>query len=111
MLTLLATAPPVRLTGMPPIVVQGQKLLATDTRFPPVPPKPIRAPLTFRMDPPLRLRSGPLRTLSVLPLVRLNRSPVTRITLPPPMFSAAPRATTSELLSSFTIEPRLVTLA
>src|SRR6202163_3614142 len=48
MVTLLARAPLVRLTGSPPIVVQGQRLLATDTVFPPVPPKPISAPLTFR---------------------------------------------------------------
>src|SRR4029453_7744143 len=37
MLTLAATAPPVRLTGRPPMVVQGQRLLATETVLPPTP--------------------------------------------------------------------------
>src|SRR6202163_278292 len=48
MVTLLAKAPLGRLTGRPPIVVQGQRLFATHTMRPPVPPKPISAPLTFR---------------------------------------------------------------
>jgi hypothetical protein len=111
MLTLLATAPPVRLTGTPPIVVQGQKLLATDTRLPPLPPKPMSAPFTFRMDPPLRLSRAPFSTLSELPLRRLKRSPVTRITLAPARLSAAPRETVRALRSSATTGPRLVTLA
>src|SRR5580704_9060533 len=62
MLTLLASAPPERLTGRPPIVVQGQRPLLTETRFPPLPPKLISAPLTLRIDPPLRLTRGPFST-------------------------------------------------
>src|SRR5713101_2239020 len=111
MLTLLANAPPVRLTGMPPMVAHGHRLLATDTRFLPVPPKPTSAPFTLRIDPPARLTSGPLSTDSVLPLVRLKRSPVTRSKLPPATLRAAPLAIVSVLRSSFTSEPRLVTLA
>src|ERR1700737_2290817 len=109
--TLLARAPLVRLTGRPPIVVQGQRLLATDTRLPPVPPNPISAPLTFRSEPPLKLTSGPFISDRVLPLTRLKRSPVTRRTLPPARLSAAPAVTVRALRSRFTSEPRLVTAA
>jgi hypothetical protein len=111
MFTLLASAPLVRLTGRPPIMVQGQRLFATDTRLLPVPPKPMSAPFTLSMEPPLRLTRAPFSTLRLLPLVRLNRSPVTRARLPPARLSAAPLATTSALRSSFIIDPRLVTFA
>src|SRR5262245_66289815 len=70
MLTFATFAPFWRDTGTPESTVHGHRVLATFTRFPPVPPKVTSAPEMLTADPPLTDSSGPFCRLSVLPLRR-----------------------------------------
>src|SRR5437899_8377378 len=102
--TLAAVAPFRRATGIPPNSAQEppHRLFETESRLPPVPPKATRAPPMLAKDPPLTLSSGPFRSDSVLPLLRVSRLPVTVSPLPPVTFTRAPRETTSRLASRAT---------
>src|SRR6266446_6242243 len=102
--TLAAEAPFRRATGIPPNSAQEppQRLFETESRLPPAPPKATRAPPMLAKDPPLTLSSGPFRSDSVLPLLRVSRLPVTVSPLPPVTFTRAPRETTSRLASRAT---------
>src|SRR5262245_34669889 len=99
-----AVAPFMRATGMPPMRAQEppHRLLETESRFPPDPPKASRAPPMLACDPPLTASRGPLSRDSVLPLRRLTRSPATLSTLPPPTLTSAPLATARRLASRAT---------
>src|SRR5229473_1482291 len=109
--TLVAVAPFRRATGIPPNSAQEppQRLFETESRLPPVPPKATRAPPMLAKDPPPTLSSGPFRSDSVLPLLRVSRLPVTVSPLPPVTFTRAPRETMSRLASRATrVVPWLV---
>src|SRR5207245_7141611 len=108
---LAAAAPSRRATGIPPNSAQEppQRLFETESRLPPAPPKATRAPPMLAKDPPLTLSSGPFRSDSVLPLLRVSRLPVTVSPLPPVTFTRAPRETMSRLASrAARVVPRLV---
>src|SRR5262245_54293127 len=102
--TLLAVAPFMRATGMPPMRAQEppHRLLETESRLPPDPPKATRAPPMLACEPPLTASRGPLSRDSVLPLSRLTRLPATLSTLPPPTLTSAPVATARRLASMAT---------
>src|SRR5437660_4712821 len=102
--TWATVAPFRRATGIPPNSVHEppHRLFETDSRLPAVPPKATRAPPMLAKDPPLTLSSGPFRSDSVLPLLRVSRLPVTVSPLPPVTFTRAPRETTSRLASRAT---------
>src|SRR5713226_5852410 len=104
MATLVAVAPFRRATGIPPNSAQEppHRLFETESRLPPVPPKTTRAPPMLAKEPPLTLSSGPFRSDSVLPLLRVSRLPATVSPLPPVTFTRAPRETTSRLASRAT---------
>src|SRR5437660_3068125 len=100
-----------RAPGIPPNSAQEppQRLFETESRLPPAPPRAARAPPMLAKGPPLTLSSGPFRSDSVLPLLRVSRLPVTVSPLPPVTFTRAPRETMSRLASRATrVVPRLV---
>src|SRR3989304_3882590 len=88
----MLTLPPlVALTGSPLWVAVGAMELFTIILFPPVPPKFTSAPLTSSTLPaPATLIKGPLNTLILLPLDRLNRSPRVISWLPEVRLMSAP---------------------
>src|SRR5215472_6889302 len=102
--TLPVVAPFMRATGMPPMRAQAppHRLLETESRFPPDPPKATRAPPMLACDPPLTANRGSLSRDSMLPLRKLTRSPATLSTLPPPTLTSAPMATARRLASMAT---------
>ena len=61
--TLPAVAPFMRATGMPPMRAQEppHRLLETESRLPPDPPKATRAPPMLACEPPLTASRGPSR--------------------------------------------------
>src|SRR5207244_5356440 len=102
--TLATAAPFRRAAAIPPNSAQEPPhgLFEAESRLPPVPPKATRAPPMLAKDPPLTPGSGPFRSDSRLPLLRVSRVPVTVSPLPPVTFTRAPRETTSRLASRAT---------